>query len=107
VYRSADVFAFPTLEEGSPLVSYEAMGIGLPVVTTPMGAGNIIRHGQEGLVIDTRDQDGWVAELQRLAVDAARRRALGEAGRRRAADYTWDKVAGRRYDLIKTALARV
>ena len=39
VYRSADIFGFPTLEEGSPLVSYEALGTALPVVTTPMGAG--------------------------------------------------------------------
>lgn len=106
-YRSADMFAFPTLEEGSPLVSYEAMGIGLPVVTTPMGAGSIIRHGQEGLILNPHDRDGWVAALRGLAADAVKRRALGEAGRRRAAEYTWDKVAGRRYDLIKTALARV
>jgi glycosyltransferase involved in cell wall biosynthesis len=107
VYRSADIFAFPTLEEGSPLVSYEAMGVGLPFVTTPMGAGSIVRHGQEGLILDPHDRDGWVAALRGLAADAAKRRALGEAGRRRAAEYTWDKVAGRRHELIKTALARV
>ena len=30
-YREADFFAFPSLEEGSPLVTYEAMANGLPV----------------------------------------------------------------------------
>ena len=42
---------------GSPLVSYEALGTALPVVTTPMGAGEIARHGQEGLVVAPHDQD--------------------------------------------------
>ena len=55
LYRSADVFLLPSLEEGSPLVIYEACGSGLPVVTTPMGAGAIVRHSCEGLVLDPYD----------------------------------------------------
>jgi glycosyltransferase involved in cell wall biosynthesis len=106
LYRSADIFVFPTLEEGGPLVSYEAIGSGLPVVTTPMGAGDIIRHGQEGLVVAPHDQDALIGALRELAADAEKRRTMGEAGRIRAADYTWDKVAQRRYDLIKKALSR-
>ena len=44
LYKSADVFVFPTLEEGGPQVTYEAAGCGLPIITTPMGMANII-HG--------------------------------------------------------------
>ena len=106
VYRSADIFAFPTLEEGGPLVSYEAMGNGLPVVTSSVGAGDIIRHRKEGLVVDPHDEAQLIEALRQLAIDAEMRRALGEAGRIRAAEFTWDKVAQRRYDLIKGALAR-
>ena len=105
VYRSADVFGFPTLEEGSPLVSYEALGTGLPIVTTPMGAGDIIRHGQEGLVVEPHDREALVGALRELAADVGMRRAMGEAGQIRAAEYTWDKVAQRRYALIKKALS--
>jgi glycosyltransferase involved in cell wall biosynthesis len=106
VYRSADVFALPTLTEGSPLVSYEAMGNGLPLVISPMGAGSIVRHGKEGFVVDPYDLDGWVAALRQLATDTEMRRAIGDAGRIRAAEFTWDKVAGRRYEFIKEALSR-
>ena len=106
VYRSADIFGFPTLVEGSALVSYEALGSGLPVVTTPMGAGDIIRHGREGLVVAPHDQEALIGALRELAGDAEKRRTMGEAGRIRAADYTWDKVAQRRYELIKEALSR-
>ena len=38
-YRSADVFVFPTLEEGGPQVTYEAAGCGLAVDRLPDGRG--------------------------------------------------------------------
>ena len=41
-YREADFFAFPSLEEGGPLVTYEAMANGLPVLTSPMRAGGVV-----------------------------------------------------------------
>jgi glycosyltransferase involved in cell wall biosynthesis len=47
IYRKADIFAFPSFEEGSPLVSYEAMAHGLPVILSPMGAGDIARDNNE------------------------------------------------------------
>jgi glycosyltransferase involved in cell wall biosynthesis len=106
VYRSADVFALPTLTEGSPLVCYEAMANGLPLVVSPAAAGDIVRHGQEGFVVEPHDQAGWIATLRQLASDAELRRAQGEAGRIRAAEFTWEKVAARRYELIKDAMTR-
>ena len=48
LYRTADVFVFPSLEEGGPQVTYEACGCGLPVITTPMGAAESARQNQEG-----------------------------------------------------------
>lgn len=107
VYRSADIFAFPTLEEGSALVTYEAIGNGLPVVTSPMGAGSVIRDGKEGLVVDPHETQQLVAALRDLAGDAEKRRAMGERGRARAAEYTWQKVAQRRYELMRKAMSGV
>jgi glycosyltransferase involved in cell wall biosynthesis len=103
-YRSADIFAFPTLEEGGPLVSYEAMGCGLPIVTSPMGAGGIVRHGREGLIVDPHDQEALIAALQELSTDADLRRTMGNAGQIRAEEFTWDKVAQRRYEMIMRAV---
>lgn len=105
VYQSADIFAFPTLEEGSALVIYEAIGTGLPVVTSPMGAGDVLRHRTEALIVEPHDEEQLIAALRALAMDPERRRAMGAAGRLRAQDYTWDRVAGRRYELIKRSLA--
>ncbi len=104
MFNSADIFALPTLEEGSPLVGYEAMGNGLPVLTTPMGAGWIVRDGVEGRVVEPYDESGWIAALRLLAGDAPLRKKLGSAGRIRAAHYTWDLVAQRRYEQINRVM---
>lgn len=96
LYRSADIFVFPSLEEGSPLVMYEACGAGLPVVTTDMGAGRIVRHGREGLVLDPYDASGWIAALRLLAEDVECRRNMSRAAADRAQQFVWNTVAHRR-----------
>lgn len=103
---AADVFVFPTLEEGSSLAVLEAMATGLAMLTTPMGAGEIIRHGQEGLVLDPYDRAAWADALRLLGSDAALRKRLGEAARRRAEEYTWQQAGATRRRLLLDALQR-
>jgi glycosyltransferase involved in cell wall biosynthesis len=100
LYRSADVLAFPTIEEGGPLVTYEACGCGLPVLTTPMGAARIIRDDMEGFILDPYDEDAWVSKLQILAQDKQLRRRLSEAANERAKLFTWPLVSEHRRKLI-------
>ena len=105
LYRSADVFVFPTLEEGGPQVTYEACGCGLPVITTQMGAGRIVRDNQEGFVIDPYDRDRWISALRMLADDVDRRRIMANAAFERARDFVWERVAARRRQQILERLA--
>ena len=51
---SADVFVFPSLFEGSAVVTYEAMACGLPCIVTAE-AGSVARHGRDGLIVPARD----------------------------------------------------
>ncbi|MEY9884256.1 glycosyltransferase family 4 protein [Bradyrhizobium sp. USDA 329] len=96
LYRSADIFVFPSLEEGGPQVTYEACGCGLPVITTSMGAGRIVRNECEGLVLDPYDAAGWIAAIRRLAEDTELRRRMSAAALEHAQRFTWTTVAGRR-----------
>jgi glycosyltransferase involved in cell wall biosynthesis len=100
IYASADIFAFPSHEEGGPVVTYEAMGCGLPVVVSPIGAGAIARDGKDGFVVDPFDVEGWIHALRRLAADAELRRFMGETAKERAQDFTWAKVGARRRQAI-------
>jgi len=88
VYQQADLFAFPSLQEGSALVTYEALACGLPVVTTP-NAGSVVRHGVEGFIVPIRDVEALAAALERLRTDGRLRQVMGEAARRRAEGFTW------------------
>lgn len=104
VYGEADIFAFPSLEEGSPLVTYEAMAHGLPVLTSPMGAGAIARNGKDGIVVDPYDSDALVESLRKLALSPELRAEMGYSARQQAEEFTWAKVARRRKDLVQEKL---
>ncbi|MFH1085839.1 MAG: glycosyltransferase family 4 protein, partial [Chloroflexota bacterium] len=89
-YQQADLFAFPTLHEGSALVALEALACGLPVVTTD-NAGSAVRDGQEGLIVPIRDAEALAAALDRLRADVPLRAAMSDAARQRAEAYTWER----------------
>ncbi len=105
LYRAADVFVFPSLEEGGPQVTYEAAGCGLPLLVSPMGAGRVARDERNGLIREPYDADGWIVTLRRLAADVNERRRFGEAAREDAQAFTWDKVGARRHAQLAAALA--
>jgi glycosyltransferase involved in cell wall biosynthesis len=96
LYRSADAFLFPSLEEGSPLVIYEACGCGLSVITSPLAAGNLLRPDREGLLVDPYDADGWIAAIRRISEDVELRRRMSMAASDRAKSFVWSAVAADR-----------
>ena len=102
LYKSADVFILPSLEEGSPLVTYLALGAGLPVIASPMGGGNIIADGVDGFVIEPHDENKWIESMRLLAEDCALRQQLSQQSAEKALSYTWEVVGANRLDsLIK------
>lgn len=90
LYRRASVFAFPSIEEGSALVSYEAMASGLPSVVTP-NVGSLVKDDQHGIVAEPRDVDAIVDSLEKLASHPELRRRMGRAARETVVDYTWER----------------
>ncbi|MCC7070883.1 MAG: glycosyltransferase family 4 protein [Deltaproteobacteria bacterium] len=95
-YRESDVFVLPSHEEGSPLVTYIALGAGIPSLVSPAGAGGIVRDDVEGLVRDPTDADAFTDALLRLATDADLRERLGRSARAASTHYTWQQVAASR-----------
>ena len=95
VFRKSDVFVFPTLMEGMPLVVLEAMASGLPVITTANGPGDIVRDGVDGFIVPPRDIDAIVSCLQRLRADPDLRARMGENARARSREFTWTHYRNR------------
>ncbi|MBF0119514.1 MAG: glycosyltransferase family 4 protein [Desulfobacterales bacterium] len=100
IYSQSDIFVFPSLEEGGPQVTYEAMAYGLPVIVSQMGAGAVVRNGQDGYVINPYDKQAWIQSLKKLANDSKLRAEMGKTGQIRAQEFVWEKVGKKRlYDL--------
>ena len=105
LYKAADIFVFPTLEEGDPLVTYEAAGCGLPVITTLMGRANIIQHGINGLVVSPFDVDGLAQAISRLANSPDLRSQLARQAAHDAQNFTYEKVGKQRAGILSGLLA--
>jgi phosphatidylinositol alpha-mannosyltransferase len=102
LYRRAWVFCLPSLYEGFGLPYVEAMARGVPVVATPNpGACFLTRDGRDG-VLASDDEIGNA--LSALLRSAGQRAALGAAGRRRAAEFTWERSAERHEAAYRTAI---
>jgi len=89
MYRESDVFVFPTLLEGMPLVVLEAMACGLPVIVTNNGPGDIVRDGVDGFVVPSRDDEAICERLERLYRDPQLRAEMGRNACARAHEFNW------------------
>ena len=83
---SADLFAFPGIQEGLGMVFLEAQAAGLPVVACRgWGASEIVRHGETGLLSPPQDGEQFERHLVQLISDQTLRRRMGAAASAHAA----------------------
>lgn len=99
-----DVFVFPTIEEGGPQVTCEAAAMGLPTITTRMGAGRLVRDGVNGLIVPPMDPEALAAAMTRLAEDVAYREELGRAAALEAPSFSYERVGHGRAETLLQAL---
>ena len=96
VYAAADVLVQTSDSEGLPLVLLEAMRAGLPVVAYRVGGvPEVVEDGRTGYLVPRADLDALACLTRELAGDAALRRRLGEAGRKRVEElFTFNTMLG-------------
>jgi hypothetical protein len=101
--QTAEVFVAPSLYESFGLVFLEAMRWGTAVVGTRAGAiPEIIEHGESGLLVKPQSPDELAEAIIALLKDPERRRALGEAGRKRVESrFTVERMARQVGDLYE------
>lgn len=98
LYQDASVFVFPTLEEGSAYVTYEAMATQLPLITTAH-SGWVGRDGEHGIEVPTRDTDAIVEAMKQLYENKTQRTKMGRNARELVEErYSWDRYGERIYD---------
>jgi glycosyltransferase involved in cell wall biosynthesis len=82
VLSAFDVFVLSSHDEGMSNAILEAMAMQLPVVATGVGGtGEVVRHGESGLLVPPRDPAPLAAAIASLLPAPERRAAMGRVGR--------------------------
>jgi glycosyltransferase involved in cell wall biosynthesis len=81
-FRRMHVFVLPSLfGEGMPMVVLEAMAAGLPIVSTRVeGIPQVVRDGQDGLLVGPDDAEGLAQALLKFATGQVSGKAMGDSG---------------------------
>lgn len=103
LHAASDAFVLPTRYEPWGLVIVEALGSGLPVVTSRLaGAALTVEEGETGRLLRDPEDPGELAEAMRWALSGAPAGAQAIAASVR--DYTWAEVIAR-YERVLRAVA--
>jgi glycosyltransferase involved in cell wall biosynthesis len=106
LYPAFDLFALPSLEEGSPMALLEAMACALPSVATRVGGvPEAVEDGRSGLLVPAADPEALATALTRLATDPDLRHRLGRAARRRVEESLSLERVVRSYEELWEGLA--
>lgn len=103
-YSGADVFVYPSLQEGFGLPPLEAMACGVPVLTSDATSLPEVVGGA-ALCVDPFDVEAIASGLEVLLGDPALRAAMAEKGRRRAEEFRWSNVADQTLGVYAEAAA--
>lgn len=105
-YLNADIFALPSLEEGDPLVTYEAAAHGLPAIATPIGAGRLGATTGCVTTLSGPDRDELADSILELAASEGLRRFQGAAARAAVRAFDWSVVGPARFEQMLSVQAR-
>ncbi|MFZ5494500.1 MAG: glycosyltransferase family 4 protein [Verrucomicrobiota bacterium] len=92
LYGRATAILYPSLYEGFGIPILEGMACGTPVVGSVHASIPEIA-GDAALLIDTVEPEMLTAAMARILGDVGLRRELIARGRKRAAEFSWDKLA--------------
>jgi glycosyltransferase involved in cell wall biosynthesis len=101
-YGHADIAVIPyqrdleTVDSMSPVKLFEAMASGRPVVASDLPPiREVIVDGENGLLVDPEDVEGWIAAVRRLQIDPKLPNRLAQQARITAKDFSWTRRAQR------------
>ncbi len=105
-YQTADIFTLMSESEGMACVMLEAMATGLPLVASRApGNDELVRHGENGFLIDPNDTRQLADCLTQLVNDAALRGRMAQRSLELIRPYDWRQIA-LHYDQLYQSIYR-
>jgi D-inositol-3-phosphate glycosyltransferase len=106
-YRAADVCLVPSRSESFGLVALEAAACGTPVIAAAVGGlRSLVDNNETGFLIEGRNPSDYAGPLEKLFVDDALARDMGERAAQRSLRYSWSMTAARLRRLYGDLVAR-
>ena len=107
LFRAADASVLSSAWENFPHTVVEALAVGCPVIATAVGGvPEVIREGENGLLVPANDVPALAAAIRRFFDDAALRQRLAAAAPESVAGYTEDAMFTRIEDELARAARR-
>jgi len=91
LYRRADVFVLPSLNEGMSNSLLEAMASGLAIIATDTGGASELVSQDNGIIIDKQDTDSIKNALQELYNGNQKLKQMKQASRQKAEAMSWQQ----------------
>jgi phosphatidylinositol alpha-mannosyltransferase len=105
-YHQADIFCAPSLGyESFGIVLLEAMAAGLPIVASNIaGYRTILSDGEEGRLTPPGQTECLADALRQLLNRPEQRREMGQRGRLKASQYSWDQIVDQILELYRETI---
>lgn len=102
-YRAADCFALPTREDIWGLVVNEAMGYGLPVVTTDrcVAGLELVKNGENGYLVPAGQPGPLREAMMRVLSDPDLQWAMARGSLRAVSPYTLEQMAREHIEIFQ------
>ncbi|HEX2188504.1 MAG TPA: glycosyltransferase family 4 protein [Longimicrobiaceae bacterium] len=106
LFSGALALLMPSRLEGLPMVPAEAMAAGVPVVAAAVGAvPEVVDPPRGGVLVPPDRPDALAGAVLRLLDDPERRAALSLSARESAERFSWDAVAERHLEFLRSIAA--
>ena len=79
LHKAADIFVFPSLQEGLPVAVMEAMASGLPIVASKIrGNEDLISNNQGGYLVNPTDSEQVAKAIEKMIQNPKKREKMEE-----------------------------
>ncbi len=95
LYEQADLFVFPSLQEGLPVALMEAMAAGLACVASDIRGNRELIDDRGGGLVPPKSPGQLLEKLRELLADPERRELCGSYNQRKIEAYRFEKVQRR------------
>jgi len=102
---ASDVFVLPSLSEGLPVVTLEAIACGLPIVVTDIaGISEIIKDGENGFLVEPENSVEIAEKVLMLLGNGELRKQISQNNLEKSKNYSWEAVVDKLEDVYQGVL---